>query len=176
MQRLLLSSLLVATALSLGGCSRKTSDRPADVIGASAQDRAGPVPFSYDSLDARRVNDEALRGKPTVLAFVATWDLSSQAQIDFLVPMHKHDGDKVNYVMVALQEQKDREIVEAFKAGLHVEFPVALADRDTIGGGGPFGDVHNVPTVIILDRGGRPVWRSVGLARSNDLRAGLHGL
>jgi hypothetical protein len=162
--------------LGASACGRKTSDAPVESIGASTHDAERPVEFSFDSLDARRVNDEALRGKPTVLAFVATWDLASQAQIDFMVPMHKHDGTVVNYIMIALQEPKDREIVEAFRSGLHVEFPVALADKGTIAGGGPFGDVHNVPTVVILDRAGRMVWRRVGLARSDEIRAGFKGL
>ena len=47
-----------------------------------------------------------------MIAFATTWDLMSQAQTDFLVKMAKHDGDAVHYVLVALQESKDRELVE----------------------------------------------------------------
>jgi hypothetical protein len=155
--------------------------RPAgDVIGASsrAPSRAetDAVDFVFDSLDARPVSAAATRGTPTVLAFVTTWDLTSQAQVDFLVPMSAHDGDKVTYALVALQEPQDRELVEAYKTTLKVTFPVALADRATIAGGGPFGDVHAVPTLVVLDRRGRIVWRQVGLARSDDIRAALKGL
>ena len=166
---------LVLTFGALAACGPKTNSG-VDVIGHSVRDEGGVVQFAFDSLDARKVSTDALRGKPTVLAFVATWDLSSQAQIDFMVPMSKHDGDKINYVMIALQEAKDRELVEAFRAGLHVEFPVAMADTDSIAGGGPFGDVHNVPTVIILDRSGHVVWRRVGLAKNDEIRAGFRGL
>jgi len=169
-------AIAVACALACAACGKKTSEGPADVIGRSSEDASGAVEYAFDSLDSRRVNTMSMRGKPTVLVFAATWDLSSQAQIDFLVPMHKHDGDKINYVMIALQEQKDRELVEAFRAGLHVEFPVAMADKDSIAGGGPFGDVHNVPTVVVLDRKGRVAWKHVGLARSDDIRAALKGL
>jgi hypothetical protein len=171
-----LGAIALCFALACGGCGRKTSDKPADVIGASTHDQGQAIEFAFDSLDARPVQSGAFRGKPTVMAFVATWDLSSQAQVDFLVPMSKNDGDKINYVMVALQEPKDRELVEAFRSGLHIDFPAALADKESIAGGGAFGDVHNVPTVVILDRDGRMVWKRVGLARSDEIRAGLKGL
>jgi hypothetical protein len=165
----------LAIALASSACGKK--EAAPDAIGASSSSEQGrAIEFSFDSLDWRHVDAVALRGKPTVLVFAATWDLSSQAQIDFLVPMNKHDGDKINYVMVALQEKQDRELVEAFKGGLHVDFRVALADRDTIAGGGPFGDVHNVPTIVILDRTGKVAWKHVGLARSDELRAALKGL
>ena len=166
----------VSTVMIGAACGPKTSGGGGDTIGHSVRDEGRPVQYAFDSLDARRVSTDAFVGKPTVLAFVTTWDLSSQAQIDFLVPMSKHDGDKINYVMIALQEPKDRELVEAFRSGLHIEFPVALADTDSISGGGPFGDVHNVPTTIILDRQGRVVWRRVGLAKNDEIRSGFKGL
>lgn len=118
----------------------------------------------------------AVVGKPTVIAFVTTWDLSSQAQIDFLVPMSKKDGAQVNYLMVALQEGKDRALVEVFAQGLGVGFPAALADQEVMSGGGPFGPVRAVPTTVILDRAARMVWRHVGLARPEEIREGLSGL
>ena len=113
------------------------------------------VDFAYDSLDARPVSASAMRGKVTVLAFVATYDLGSQAQVNYLVAMAKHDAAKVNYVMVALDQRTERELVEVYKTDLNVTFPVALADAETIGGGGPFGDVHRIPAVVVLDREGQ---------------------
>jgi hypothetical protein len=136
----------------------------------------GPVDFAFDSLDARPVTSGSMRGKPAVLAFVTTWDLSSQAQVDYLVPMAKKDGGAVRYALVALQEEKDRELVEVYRAQLKVEFPVALADKDVIAGRGPFGDVHAVPTTVILDRDGRMIWRHIGLAKPEEIRSGLSGL
>jgi thiol-disulfide isomerase/thioredoxin len=148
------------------------------VVGKSERPEAAgpPVQFSLDSLDSRPVSTGAVVGKPTVVAFVTTWDLSSQAQIDFLVPMSKKDGDQVNYVMVALQESQDRELVEVFAHGLGVTFLGALADREMIEGGGAFGSVRAVPTTVVLDRAARMVWRHVGLARPEEIREGLSGL
>jgi hypothetical protein len=36
--------------------------------------------------------------------------------------------------------------------------------------------VQAVPTIVILDRQGRMVWRHVGLAKPEEIRDGLSGL
>jgi hypothetical protein len=150
--------------------------KPPPVVGVSAQpDNRAPIDFEFDSLDNRPVNAASTRGAPTVLAFTTTWDLMSQAQVDFLVKMAKHDGAAVHYALVALQESKDRELVEVYSQKLGVDFPVALADAATIAGGGPFGDVHNVPTVVVLDAEGRLVWLHPGVAKASEIRAAMHG-
>jgi hypothetical protein len=136
-----------------------------------------PVDFAFDSLDDRSVNADASRGKPTVLAFVTTSSLPSQAQVDFLVAMAKHDGDRTNYAVVAVEKGESRELVELYKKALSIPFPVAMADRQTLEGTGPFGDVSTVPVVVILDRAGRVVWRTDGhVAKSSELRAALQRL
>ncbi len=135
-----------------------------------------PIEFKLDSLDDREVSTGTITGRPTVIAFVTTWDLSSQAQIDYLVPMAKRDAGQVNYVMVALQERQDRELVEVFASHLGVGFPAAMADQELMSGGGSFGALKAVPTLVILDRAARMVWRHVGIARPEEVRDGLRGL
>jgi thiol-disulfide isomerase/thioredoxin len=167
--------VVALAAVAASGCAHEPSNEI--VVGKSERPSAGrPVEFSFDSLDQRPVNSAVVVGKPTVMLFMTTWDLSSQAQIDFLVPMSKKDGAQVNYVMVALQEAKDRELVEVFAQGLGVTFLGALADNEIIEGGGPFGPVRAVPTMVILDRSARMVWRHVGLAKPEEIREGLSGL
>jgi thiol-disulfide isomerase/thioredoxin len=173
--RLALFALL--PLLLLLGCSHAAAPDEI-VVGKSERPEAAspPAQFSFEALDARPVSTGAIVGRPTVIAFVTTWDLSSQAQIDFLVPMAKKDGEQINYVMVALQEPQDRELVEVFARGLGVTFRAALADEEVIHGGGPFGPLRAVPTTVILDRAARMVWRHVGLARPEEIREGLSGL
>ena len=83
----------------------------------------------------------ATRGKPTVITFVTTSSLPSQAQVDFLVAMAKNDGDRVNYAVVAVEPPDSRELVELYRRALGAPFPVAMADSTTLAGGGAFGDV-----------------------------------
>lgn len=160
-------------------CGPKATDGP---VGVSTKGGA-PLPslerstsYAFDSLDERPVSSEAHRGKPTVLVFIATGDLIGQAQVSYLVHMAKNDGDRVNYAVVALHPRKEIVLVDAYCRTLGVEFPVALADHVATDAGGPFGEIPAVPTVVVLDREGRIVWKHTGLAKNDDIRGHMRDL
>jgi hypothetical protein len=169
------SSCLIALAPLLAACASATTSSP---VGASTVELRPVIDFAFDSLDARPVSADATRGKTTVLVFVTTGSLPAQAQIDFLVPMAQHDGDSVNYAAVALAAGPEgRELVELYRRSLHVPFPVAMADGETLQGQGPFGDMSAMPVTVVLDRTGRIVWRSAGrVVKSTELRSAMRGL
>lgn len=171
----LLASL--GTLLGLTACTKHAA------LGAVGSSISTPVhangdvlAFSFDSLDDRPVNSNALRGKPAVLAFVASDDLVSQAQVGFLASMAKNDGDRVAYVLVAVEAPDRRELVLGFRSFFESKFGVSfrtgMADKDLLAGLGPFGDVRRL-TVIVLDAGGKVVWQKTGLAKPQEIRAVL---
>jgi hypothetical protein len=136
-----------------------------------------PAEFSFDSLDDRPVSAAATRGKVTVIAFVTTGSMNAQAQVNFLVAMAKHDADRINYAVVALEPRESRELVEMYRRWLGVPFPVAMADAAPFAAGGAFGDLSAVPVTVILDRAGRMVWRVEGrVVKSDELRGAMRGL
>lgn len=144
------------------------------VVGASQP--AVLAEFAYDSLDDRPVTSAATRGKPTVIVFVQTGSVWSQAQVNFIVAMAKNDGERVNYLLVALEPRESRELVEDYRKVLGVTFPTALADTPTMFGAGPFGALK-VPTTVILDRVGKIVWRAdARVAKSDEIRGSMKGL
>jgi hypothetical protein len=138
---------------------------------------SAPVDFAFESLDERAVTSTSTRGKPTVLAFITTSSLSSQAEVDFLVAMAKRDGERVHYAVVALEGAENREIVALYQKALAIPFPVALADVRTVAGGSAFGDVSAVPVTVLLDGAGRVAWRIDGrVVKSDELRREIHSL
>jgi hypothetical protein len=149
------------------------------LVGTTQSKVAPPPTFAFDSLDARPVSSEAMRGKPCVIAFVAVSEgnnLASQAQVDFLVAMAKHDAEAVNYAVVALEPRENRELVEILREGLKVPFPIAMADAQSLVGGGPFGELR-APVTVLLDRGGHVAWRVDGrVASAGEIRAAMKGL
>jgi thiol-disulfide isomerase/thioredoxin len=161
------SSALVFVVFAACGGSR--AEGPA--VGTSAG--RVPIRFSFDSLDARAVSSDATRGKPTLVTFVTTWNLACQAQVGYLVAMAKNDADRTNYVLVGLHERGERELLEQYRDVMHVEFPVAMGDAASVAA---FGDVTAVPTLVLLDRSGREVWRKVGLAKSDEIRDAMRFL
>ena len=143
----------------------------------SAGPTRAPIDFTFDSLDDRPVGSESTRGQVTVLTFLETGSLPAQAQVDFLMAMAKNDAGKVHYGAVALESPKNRELVELYRKALAIPFPVALADPATASGGGPFGDVTNVPVTVVLDRDGRVAWLAAGrVARPEEIRAAMRSL
>lgn len=163
------SATLVAS-VNLAGCVDVpvTPEAPVGVSSTNAQ----VIEFTYNSLDRRPVSRAAFAGKPSVLGFVTTWDLQSQAQTEFLVKMFETDGQKVNYALISFDERKNRELVEEYARALKVKFPVAQADVETVAGRGPFGAIA-VPSVAVLDSLGRLVWAKGGLAKPDEIRAAL---
>jgi hypothetical protein len=178
MSRLALAGCL---ALALGACGPKKDEGPP--IGVSTKDGNAvplsdkPVAYAFDPLDDERpVNSDAFRGKPVVIAFVTTGDLQSQAQVGFLNAMHKNDGERVNYALIAIHPRKEIILVETYRKATGVEFPVALGDGMSMSGAGPFGEIPAVPTVVVLDRFGKLVWKHTGLAKADEIRAHVRNL
>jgi hypothetical protein len=183
--------LVAAASLgpTVGGCGGSRDAAPPitpspSPPGVSTAAFTTPPEFAFESLDDRPVSSDAARGVPTVLAFVTTSSLSSQAQVDFLVAMATHDGGDagsrepgVRYAIVALEPDANRELVEMYKKTLRIPFPVAMADGPTLAGAGPFGDVSAVPVTVVLDRAGRVAWRMDGrVVKTPEMRAALRGL
>jgi hypothetical protein len=169
----------LALALVFCACSSKPAQTEplVGISGPAAQTSSSAIEFELDSLDARPVSGQALRGRPAVITFVKLGNLGSQAQMNFLVAMAKHDEDKIGYAMVALEARDQRELVELYRKTLNVTFPVAMADAATLAGAGPFGAMPMVPVTVVLDRAGRISWRADGrVAKSEELREHLKGL
>ena len=156
------------------------AEKPATPAGVSSEPSSSDVAvFEFDSLDARPVSAAAFAGKPVVLTFFTTYDPISQMQVHYLVDLAS-DADvaskNVQFAMIALQEPAQRELVELYRDAMKLKFPVALGDVATIAGGGALGDVHQVPTTIVIARDGHIVWRKSGGATGDEIKKHLRGL
>ena len=137
---------------------------PPQPVFASAA-RSAPLRFQYPLVDGRGwLGSDSLRGRPTVLGFLTTYDVASQAQARFLNGLAQRYGSRVQVAAVMLEGGDNRPLILAFRDGLSLVYPLALGDAEMIGGGGPFGDVHVVPSTVVLDAEGRLVWKHVGIA------------
>jgi hypothetical protein len=163
-----LAPLLAALCAACGA-----SPPPLDAApGASTLATDPALDFAFDSLDERPVSSASTRGKLTVIAFVTTDSLPAQAQVDFLVPMAKHDADRVNYAVVVVGT--DRELVELYAKSLSLKFPVAWLQPTQMAVAEAFGDISVVPVTVLLDRGGHPMWRAQGrVARPDEMRKAM---
>src|SRR4051794_7561157 len=163
----------LVAVLAVAGCGA-----PGDAAAQpSTVPRSAPVHFSYPTVDGQgSLGSAALFGRTSVVAFIATYDVASQAQVRFLSLEKRRHEPRLNVAAIVLEPPENLPLIVAFRDALRLDYPVALGDADLIAGGGPFGDVHGVPTTVILDRDGKIVWRHVGLAKDSDIEQALRGM
>lgn len=162
--------LAVAACTALTACVDAT---PLPVEAPPPPSDGPPVDFVYETTDGGRLTSIELRGRLTVLAFVATYDLASQAQVKILGLVQRSHTPRVNVAVIALEPPDNKPLVIAFAQSLDLRFPVGLADQGTIEGHGPFADLRSVPSVVILDREGREAFRHSGTIEEKQLHAEL---
>jgi hypothetical protein len=156
-------------ALPLAACSAKPPPLELPV-----QKRETPqIDFHFDAIDGRPISREAFAGRFTVLVFLTTYDVASQAEARFAAALARHHVPRVNVAGLFLESPDNRPLVAAFAQSLNLPYPCALADADTIAGTGPFQGLHHVPGVLILDRDGREAFRHLGLLDESALDAAL---
>jgi hypothetical protein len=159
--------------VTVGGCA---SERPKEASFAVVA-KGAPLHFQYQLIDGLRwLTAEDLRGRPTVLIFITSYDLASQAQARFLNGIARRLRGKANAGAVMLERIENRPLVIAFRDGLNLDYPVAMGDADIISGSGPFGDVHAVPATVVLDAQGQLVWKKLGLTPEEEIEKVLQGL
>lgn len=136
-----------------------------------------PVQFSYVTLDGQMLSTSTVAGRYTVLAFITTYDqVYSHAQARFLSTVVNKHVPRINAGAIVLEPEENRVLVEAFVKVVAPPYPVAMANEATIRGEGPFQDLREVPTIVILDQLGREVWRHRGLATNDLINAALDAL
>ncbi|KYF75226.1 cytochrome C biogenesis protein [Sorangium cellulosum] len=168
---------LLLLAIGCAGSGDAVREPPAGPPATAEVPARGPVrTFSYETLDGRALSTASLAGRFSVIGFVATYDVASQAEARFLAGLFRDHTPRVNAALLVLEASENRPLVEAFVAALKLPYPVALADAPTIAGEGPFAGLHHVPSVVILDPEGREAFRHVGLITQETLEEVLRRL
>lgn len=119
--------------------------------------------FAFGTLDGGAVTGEGTRGRVTLLLFVTTFDLPSQAAAKRLTEFVRTYVPKVNAAAIVLEAAENAVLVDVFQKSIGLSFPVALADSVELRASETFSDISGVPTLIVLDPQGRLVYRGVGL-------------
>ena len=164
------SSALVFVVIAACGGGAKTTPTGVTV----SESTEAPV-WEFSSLDARPVSAAAFAGKPVALIFVTTYDPICQQQVNYDVPL-ADEFPNVSFALVALQDANARELVEIYRDTFKIKWPVALADGATIAGGGTLGDVHRIPSTVLIGRDGKIAWRHDGGVMPAEMREHLQKL
>ncbi|MBM4357091.1 MAG: TlpA family protein disulfide reductase [Deltaproteobacteria bacterium] len=132
-----------------------------------------PVEFELAGLDGGVVRASDLRGRLALVVVAATYDTASQAAVSMASAVVRRHRPRMNGLLVVLEPEANRPLVQAFVAALELSFGVALADAAALGEPSALGGIRHVPSFVLLDREGREVWRRVGLANVDVLEAAV---
>lgn len=165
----LLAGAAICICLAGSACAPQASQAPT----TPEAPRAAPIDFAFPPIDGVVVSSETTRGRATLLAFITTYDLVSQMLVRRLGEVVVEFTPRANAVAVVMEAPSYADLLPAYRESLSLPFPVVMVDFATEQGQGPFGDIAKVPTLVVLDREGREVWRHQGPLGSEEIRAAL---
>ena len=137
--------------------------------------RGRPVEFAFAVLDGSVITHETTRGRVTALLFVTTFDLPSQAAARQLAEVQRSHVPRFNAAAIAIESAENATLVGVFRDTLALPYPVGIADQLELQALPVFANVDRVPTLILLDREGRPTHRHHGLFEPAALESWLRG-
>lgn len=162
---------LIAPALLALACTSGPAPPPRDASEARAV--GDPVEFAFGTTTGSELSSASTRGRATALLFVTTYDAASQLASRRLDTVVRYFKPRANAGAVVLEPPKYAVLADVFRTTLDLSYPVAIADEGTRTGGGPFGRINKVPTLIVLDRSGRVMWTKAGVASSKEIEQAL---
>lgn len=142
--------------------TQEQSDTPIEgepVVGTVAPD------FALNTLDSNVVQLSAMRGKPVLLNFWATWCAPCVAEMPDLEKLQQEMGEQVHIVGVNLRETRGR--VREFVQASHFSWIFVL---DSTGEVGAKYQVSAIPTSVMVDANGVIANRQVGALNYDGLR------
>jgi cytochrome c biogenesis protein CcmG, thiol:disulfide interchange protein DsbE len=156
----------------------------AGVVAVRSDDDLGKVPgtirltgeakaFSLDDVRAGRppISLEALRGKPVVLNFFASWCNPCIRELPALQAMSEHYKDKVHFVGVTFNDKRDAAKGVLERSG--VNYPAAFDPQSDLAVDYA---VRVMPTTFFIGADGNLVERKDGEINENQLRTVLDRL
>jgi thiol-disulfide isomerase/thioredoxin len=170
----ILCMVVAITALLLVG---KRTSKPPDTVNTAANGQATPEPaqgagdpakgtvapvFELKSIpDGKATPLASFRGKAVLLNFWATWCGPCKIEMPWLVDLQKKYGPQgLQIVGVAMDDTSDKEIADfAHKMGVNY---VVLKGSEKVGD--LYGGVDRLPLTYYIDRSGKVVDETVGLA------------
>jgi hypothetical protein len=140
----------VVCASLLGCASSGGAKESADASGP----REGPVEFSLAGVDGSPIESGKLRGRVTVLLFVTTFDVPSQAQAKRLEDLYRIHAPRLNAVAVIIEAPRYVDLARSYREVLGLNYAIAMADKSSLAEHPQFRYVNAVPSWIFLDREG----------------------
>jgi peroxiredoxin len=123
--------------------------------------------WKLQDINGKTISSTDFAGQVVVLDFWATWCPPCRVEIPGFIELQKEfEKDGVTIIGVSVDGRDEIGTVKKFAEKFGVNYPVVLADQETVHA---FGGIDAVPTTFIIDREGRIASRHVGFAEKAGL-------
>lgn len=160
-------ALSACAALGLLGACYAREGEPA---AAAEPDLGEPVQFTFGTIEGGEVSSDTTRGRTTVLLFVTSYDLPSQAQAQLLREVLSTHKPVANAAIVMMEPPQSAGLARVWAEAIDLKWPIAMASHSLLAGESSLGQITGVPTLIVLDRRGRLIAKSEGALGREAMR------
>ncbi|MDD4320071.1 MAG: TlpA disulfide reductase family protein [Acidaminococcaceae bacterium] len=124
--------------------------------------------LNLTTLTGKQVTLSNIKGKPIFLNFWATWCPPCVEEMPFISELYSEYKDKVNFVMVSVDNADSKDKVSKFIADKGFLFPVYTAEQADVY---KTYNVQGIPTTYIIDANGNIAKKHVGGMTKTELKA-----
>lgn len=151
----------------LGGLMLACAPRSAEVARAQAPSKV--LDFSLPGLDGELVESKHLLGRVTVLLFLTTFDVASQAQARRLEDLHRMHVPRLNALGIVVEAPRYATLASEYQKSLGLSYPLVMGERAVLDAHQDLRNVKSVPAWIVLDREGQVVSSAAGSLSLDEL-------
>ena len=154
--------LCVVTDFATGGTSGSTAPRKnAQVVG-----ELEPVTWQAKTIGGLEINSDSCKGKVTLVVYWATWCAPCREEIPTLIAL-RNDFSKDEIEIIGVSVDEAYMSIEHFVTTNRINYDIAKNNESL---DQAFGPIRYIPTIVILDQGGKVHQRHTGVVGPNILR------
>jgi len=148
MQVALLTSLLATAVVPTAGCPAPGPVSTLPVL------RKDPVSLTLPKVGGGSFSLDSLQGKKVYIVFFSTWCRTCVVVFNRLLRLQSTLGKK-KLAIVGVSVDRDPRLLKVYVETLNLPFPILYSTPRSLTAAG-IGRVRGVPTLLLLDRKGRP--------------------
>lgn len=157
-----LGSWLLLFAISACAGARSSDEPPASKA-------AQVLVFSLPGLDGKLVDSRDLRGRVSVVLFLTTFDVASQAQARRLEDLYRTHAPRLNALGVVVEAPRYAALAGEYRESLGLSYPLVMGERAVLDAHEELRHVRSVPSWIILSRDGQVAGSAAGALNLDEL-------